>query len=158
MSSQTNQVLQDYPLYVASKAVVTGEWLEVQDKYKQEKFARVALADAKTIEKAIKAAVKAEIAMAELKPFEKQKILLHCVRRFNEMRDELTEILIAEGGKPRKAAAAEVERSQNKHSKELNSIQYICFSRSIGTVYNANFKQSHSFFHFIRIFIRHKDI
>lgn len=131
MSSQTNQVVQDYPLYVASKAVVTGEWLEVQDKYKQEKFARVALADAKTIEKAIKAAVKAEIAMAELKPFEKQKILLHCVRRFNEMRDELTEILIAEGGKPRKAAAAEVERLINTFQIAADAVTQLDDGRMI---------------------------
>jgi acyl-CoA reductase-like NAD-dependent aldehyde dehydrogenase len=44
--------------------------------------------------------VKAEADMAALKPFQKQKILLHCVKRFNELREELTEILIAEGGKP----------------------------------------------------------
>lgn len=104
---------QDYPLYVASKATFTGQWLEVKHKFSQEVYARVALADAKTLEKAIQAAVKAESEMAALKPFQKQKILLHCVRRFNEMREELTEILIAEGGKPRKAAAAEVERLIN---------------------------------------------
>ena len=51
--------------------------------------------------------------MAALEPFQKQKILLHCVKRFNEIREELTEILIAEGGKPRKAAGAEVERLIN---------------------------------------------
>src|SRR5690606_40251738 len=51
--------------------------------------------------------------MAALEPFQKQKILLHCVRRFHEIREELTEILIAEGGKPRKAAEAEVERLIN---------------------------------------------
>src|SRR5690606_2574733 len=48
-----------------------------------------------------------------LKPFQKQNILLHCVQRFKEIREELTNILIAEGGKPRKAAAAEVERLIN---------------------------------------------
>ena len=109
----TAKTTQDYPLYVAGKAVTTGKWLEVQDKYKQSTYARVALADTETLESAINAAVKAEKQMAELEPFHKQKILLHCVKRFNEMRDELTEILIAEGGKPRKAAAAEVERLIN---------------------------------------------
>lgn len=39
--------------------------------------------------------------------------MLHCVKRFNELRGELTEILIAEGGKPRGAASAEVERLIN---------------------------------------------
>ncbi|ENW94279.1 aldehyde dehydrogenase family protein [Acinetobacter dispersus] len=108
----TSSVL-DYPLYVAGKAVITGQWLEVHDKYRNTVYARVALADAKVLEKAISASVKAETEMAALKPFQKQKILLHCVKRFNELREELTEILIAEGGKPRGAASAEVERLIN---------------------------------------------
>src|SRR5690554_730375 len=103
----------DYPLYVASKALKTGQWLDVQHKYSQELYARVALADEKSIEKAIRAAVKAEAEMAKLQPFQKQKILLHCVQRFQNMREELVEILIAEGGKPRLAAMAEVERLIN---------------------------------------------
>ncbi|WP_163121898.1 aldehyde dehydrogenase family protein [Acinetobacter portensis] len=111
--TESNQHVKDYPLYVAGKAYKTEQWLDVEDKYKQTTFARVALADEKTLEKAIQSAVKAEKEMAKLEPFQKQKILLHCVKRFNEMRDELTEILIAEGGKPRKAAAAEVERLIN---------------------------------------------
>lgn len=103
----------DYPLYVAGKAITTGQWLEVHDKYNNTVYARVALADAKVLEKAISASVKAEAEMAALKPYQKQKILLHCVKRFNELREELTEILIAEGGKPRGAASAEVERLIN---------------------------------------------
>ena len=103
----------DYPLYLANKAVETGQWLAVQHKYSQKVYARVALADEKSIEKAIRAAVKAEAEMAKLQPFQKQKILLHCVQRFQNMREELVEILIAEGGKPRLAAMAEVERLIN---------------------------------------------
>ena len=105
--------MRDYPLYVAGKAASTGQWLEVHDKYRNTVYARVALADAKVLEKAISASVKAEQEMAALKPFQKQQILLHCVKRFNELREELTEILIAEGGKPRGAASAEVERLIN---------------------------------------------
>ncbi|WP_120430909.1 aldehyde dehydrogenase family protein [Acinetobacter baylyi] len=107
------QTVQDYPLYVAGKPVKTGQWLEVQHKYHHELYARVALADAKIIEKATVAAVKAEAEMASLKPYQKQQILLHCVRRFIEEKNLLTDILIAEGGKPRNAAAAEVERLIN---------------------------------------------
>ncbi len=103
----------DYPLYVAGKAITTGQWLEVQHKYQHTVYARVALADTKVLEKAIAASVKAEAEMAALKPYQKQKILVHCVKRFNELREELTEILIAEGGKPRGAASAEVERLIN---------------------------------------------
>lgn len=121
----------DYPLYVASKAVFTGQWLEVKHKFSQEVYARVALADAKTLEKAIQAALKAETEMAALKPFQKQKILLHCVNRFNEMREELTEILIAEGGKPRKAAAAEVERLINTFQIAADAVTQLDEGRMI---------------------------
>ncbi|TQR61722.1 aldehyde dehydrogenase family protein [Acinetobacter sp. RF14B] len=113
MGSTAVQPYNDYPLYVAGKPVETGAWLEVKHKYSQELYARVALADAKTLEQAIQAAAAAEAEMAALKPFQKQNILLHCVQRFKEVREELTNILIAEGGKPRKAAAAEVERLIN---------------------------------------------
>lgn len=113
MGSTAVQPYNDYPLYVAGKPVETGAWLEVKHKYSQELYARVALADAKTLEQAIQAAAAAEAKMAALKPFQKQNILLHCVQRFKEIREELTTILIAEGGKPRKAAAAEVERLIN---------------------------------------------
>ncbi|MCU4386416.1 aldehyde dehydrogenase family protein [Acinetobacter haemolyticus] len=117
--------VKDYPLYVAGKAVSTGQWLEVQNKYQQTVFARVAVADDKVLEKAILASVKAEVEMAALKPYQKQKILLHCVKRFNELRDELTEILIAEGGKPRNAASAEVERLINTFQLAADAVTQI---------------------------------
>ena len=112
MTLSTQEIL-ELPLYVAGKAVKTTQWLDVHCKFSGNIYARVALADDKVLERAISAAVKAEQEMAALKPFQKQKILLHCVKRFNEMRDELTELLILEGGKPRNAAAAEVERLIN---------------------------------------------
>lgn len=117
--------LMDYPLYVAGKAVTTGQWLYVSNKYQHSVYARVALADEKVLEKAIAASVKAEAEMAALKPFQKQKILLHCVKRFNELRDELTEILIAEGGKPRSAASAEVERLINTFQLAADAVTQI---------------------------------
>ena len=112
MTLSTQEIL-ELPLYVAGKAVKTTQWLDVHCKFSGSVYARVALADDKVLEKAISAAVKAEQEMAALKPFQKQKILLHCVKRFNEMREELTQLLILEGGKPRNAAAAEVERLIN---------------------------------------------
>lgn len=103
----------EYPLYLANEAVNSGQWLDVNHKYTGELYAKVALANDTILEDAIEAAVKAEKEMAALKPFQRQKILLDCVARFNENRTELTDILIAEGGKPRTAAAAEVERLIN---------------------------------------------
>ena len=122
---QNNEQVTDYPLFVAGKATKTQQWLDVKDKYTQNVIARVALADEKTIEKAISAAVKAEKEMAALEPYQKQKILLHCVKRFNEMRDELADILIAEGGKPKTAAIAEVERLINTFQIAADAVTQI---------------------------------
>lgn len=100
-----------YPLYLANKAHEgTDEALEVVNKYNQETVAEVARADAELLEQAIEAGVKAIPAMQALKPYQKQRILLDCVAKFNERFDEFTEALIAEGGKPEGAAKAEVKR------------------------------------------------
>lgn len=109
-SNQGFQLKAQYPLYVANQPIETGSWLDVTDKYSNKVVSRVAQADANTLDKAIAAAVNAEKAMAALKPFEKQKILLHCVNRFKERSDELTQILVIEGGKPLGSAKAEVLR------------------------------------------------
>jgi len=99
-----------YPLYLANRPVTSTEWLEVTDKYNHQTVTHVALADPAIIEQAIAAAVAAEKPMAQLKSYQKQAILLHCVRRFTERRDELTEVLIVEGGKSLTSAKAEVAR------------------------------------------------
>jgi acyl-CoA reductase-like NAD-dependent aldehyde dehydrogenase len=99
-----------YPLYLANRPVTSSEWLDVTDKYTLKTVTQVALADAAIIEKAIAAAVKAEKPMAQLKTYQKQAILLHCVKRFTERFDELTEVLVVEGGKSVTSAKGEVLR------------------------------------------------
>jgi acyl-CoA reductase-like NAD-dependent aldehyde dehydrogenase len=100
-----------YPLYLANKAHEgADEALEVINKYDQQIVAEVARADEELLEQAIAAGVKAIPAMQALKPYQKQRILLDCVAKFNERFDEFTEALIAEGGKPEAAAKAEVKR------------------------------------------------
>lgn len=131
MTDLKNNNIVEFPLYVAGKASKTGQWLEVHDKFSGEVYAKVALADAVTIEKAIASALKAESEMAVLKPFQKQKILLHCVKRFNEQREELTNILIAEGGKPRNAASAEVERLINTFQIAADAVSQLDDGRLI---------------------------
>jgi len=99
-----------YPLYLANQATTTQDWLDVTDKYTLKTVSKVALADSMTINQAIEAAVQAEGPMARLKSYQKQAILLHCVRRFTERRDELAEVLVVEGGKSLTSARAEVAR------------------------------------------------
>lgn len=130
MSSRSEMVL-DYPLYVAGKACETGQWLEIEDKFSGQTFARVALANSVVLEQAMSAAVQAEAAMAALKPFQKQQILLHCVQRFQQLRSELTDILVQEGGKPRLAAAAEVERLINTFQLAADAVTQLDEGRMI---------------------------
>ena len=99
-----------YPYYLASEAVYANKDLEVTDKYSGEVATRVAMADAKAIDQGIAAAVDATRAMAALAPYERQAILNHCVKRFQERADELAMALCIEAGKPINDARGEVSR------------------------------------------------
>ena len=78
-----------YPYYLANDAVAANTDLEVTDKFSGEVATRVAMADAKAIDKAIGYAVEAMPAMRAFPPFKRQAVLEHCVKRFRERYDEL---------------------------------------------------------------------
>jgi acyl-CoA reductase-like NAD-dependent aldehyde dehydrogenase len=99
-----------YPYYLANKAQTSKEWLDVTDKYSGKVATRVAVPDAKAVEQAIAAAVKATTPMREFKPWARQAVLQHCAKRFAERRDELAYALCVEAGKPIKDSAGEVTR------------------------------------------------
>ena len=99
-----------YPYYLANKPVATNTDLEVFDKYTGKRVTRVAVADAKAVGKAITAAYKAREAMAAFPPGARREVLEHCVRRFEERREELALALCIEAGKPIADARGEVTR------------------------------------------------
>ncbi len=99
-----------YPYYLANQPRTSKEMLDVRDKYSGQLATRVAVPDAKAVEKAIAAAVKATTPMRNFKPWARQVVLQHCAKRFAERRDELAEALCIEAGKPIKDAAGEVTR------------------------------------------------
>lgn len=99
-----------YPYYLANRAVYANEDLKVFDKYTQEQASCVALADAKAIDQAISAGEAATDAMRRMPAYERQAVLDHCVKRFNERFDELANALCVEAGKPIKDAQGEVTR------------------------------------------------
>ena len=99
-----------YPYYLANKPVATNTDLEVFDKYTGKRVTRVAVADAKAVGKAITAADKAREAMAAFPPGARREVLEHCVRRFEERREELALALCIEAGKPIADARGEVTR------------------------------------------------
>jgi acyl-CoA reductase-like NAD-dependent aldehyde dehydrogenase len=99
-----------YPYYIAGEPILANRSLEVRDKFTGEVATTVALADEEAIELAIDAAVKATQPMRELKAYERQAVLMHCVERFEERYEELAEVLCVEAGKPIKDSRGEVTR------------------------------------------------
>src|SRR5215813_12355926 len=99
-----------YPLYLGGEVASPNLDLEVFDKYSGELATRVPLADPATIDRAIALAADAAPAMAELPAYERQRVLAHCVRRFEERREELAFALCIEAGKPIKDSRGEVTR------------------------------------------------
>ncbi|HEY4559264.1 MAG TPA: aldehyde dehydrogenase family protein [Lysobacter sp.] len=98
------------PLHIAGESVTTGEWLDVVDKYRGDIAARVARAGADEVEHAIASAHAARGAMAAFPPDARRDVLEHCVRRFEERREELAELLCIEAGKPIRDSRGEVDR------------------------------------------------
>ena len=99
-----------YPYYLANRPHKPNTDLAVLDKYSGKLATRVAVPDAKAVEKAIAAAVSATVPMRAFKPWARQAVLMHCAQRFDERRDELAQALCIEAGKPINDAAGEVTR------------------------------------------------
>ena len=100
----------NWPYFLANKPLEPNQDLEVTDKFTGELATRVALADPAAIEKGIEGCVAAAEPFAEMRPYERQAILNHCVTRFTERFDELSMSLCIEAGKPIKDSRGEVSR------------------------------------------------
>ena len=103
-------IKENWPYYVANKPCEPNHDLEVTDKFTGDVAARVALADTKAIEEGIVGCVAAAEPFAEMRPYERQRVLNHCVARFTERFDELAMSLCIEAGKPIKDSRGEVSR------------------------------------------------
>jgi acyl-CoA reductase-like NAD-dependent aldehyde dehydrogenase len=99
-----------YPYYLANKPVKSNKKLDVLDKYTGKPVTRVALPDAAALEKAIAAAHDATLPMKRFRPYERQAVLEHCVKRFTQRKDELAHALCVEAGKPINDSIGEVVR------------------------------------------------
>ncbi|MEQ8764568.1 MAG: aldehyde dehydrogenase family protein [Planctomycetota bacterium] len=98
------------PYFLASRPATPNTDLEVKDKYTGEVLTHVPLADEAAIDRAIGAAEAAAHDMARLPSWKRRDILLHCVKRFEERKEELALSLCAEAGKPLKDSRGEVGR------------------------------------------------
>jgi acyl-CoA reductase-like NAD-dependent aldehyde dehydrogenase len=101
---------ENYPYYLANRAVYDNADLPVIDKFTGKVATKVALAGEAAIDAAIAAAVAAAEPMRKLKAYERQAVLMHCVKRFSERADELAESLCIEAGKPIRDSKGEVGR------------------------------------------------
>ncbi len=101
---------ENYPYYLANKAIYANNDLDVFDKFSGNLACRVAMADHAAIDQAIAAALEAERPMARLPGYKRQQVLNHCVNRFSARREELAHYLCIEAGKPIKYSHGEVER------------------------------------------------
>lgn len=99
-----------FPFYLGGEATAPNHDLAVTDKYSGETFAQVALAGSDDVSTAISLAAEAAGPMRRLAPYQRQGVLNHCVRRFEERADELAHLLCREAGKPIKYARGEVAR------------------------------------------------
>jgi len=99
-----------YPYYLANEAVSPNQDLAVTNKYTGDVVTRVAMADTAAIDAAIQAAVEATEPMRKMPAYQRQAVLNHCVRRFEERFEEIAQALCLEAGKPIKDARGEVTR------------------------------------------------
>ena len=99
-----------YPYYLANEAVFANQGLAVTNKYTNEVATYAAIADAEVIDQAIAAAAVSQPLLNKMAPYERQNILNHCVKRFEERFDELAHALCIEAGKPIKDSRGEVTR------------------------------------------------
>jgi len=103
-------ILEQYPIYVAGKAVTPNGDLKVHNKMNGKLVASVPLASAEHIETSIAAAHAARKPMAALASYERKRILLSCVKYFEDNFDMLANSLALEAGKPIKDSRGEVGR------------------------------------------------
>lgn len=99
-----------WPYFLANEPRTPNTDLAVTDKYSGEVAAEVALADPAAIDQGISGCVEATGPLAEMRPYERQAILNHCVKRFTERSEELAMSLCIEAGKPIKDSRGEVGR------------------------------------------------
>lgn len=99
-----------WPYFLANATQQPNHDLVVTDKYTGEVATTVAIADTAAIDAGIAAAVEATEPMRRLRPYQRQAVLDHCVRRFTERFDELAMSLCIEAGKPIKDSRGEVSR------------------------------------------------
>ena len=98
------------PLRIAGEEVTTGEWIDVRSPWSGELVARAAKAGPPEIELAIARAAAGYEETRRLPAHRRAEILRRLGEELARVRSELSDTIVAEAGKPRRYAEAEVER------------------------------------------------
>jgi acyl-CoA reductase-like NAD-dependent aldehyde dehydrogenase len=104
-------VAPDLPLRIGGEEVATGDWIEVRSPQSGALLARAARAGAPEIERAIAAAGRAFAETRRMPAHRRSAILRSIEGSVSANRDAYTDTIVAEAGKPRRYAAAEVDRA-----------------------------------------------
>jgi acyl-CoA reductase-like NAD-dependent aldehyde dehydrogenase len=101
-------------LLLAGEWIETGEWIEVRSPYSHEAVARVPRAGGAEARRAVDAA---EAALAEPLPAHKRaEILVRVAGYLGRRHEEVAQTIVAEAGKPLKAARTEVTRAMTTYT------------------------------------------
>jgi acyl-CoA reductase-like NAD-dependent aldehyde dehydrogenase len=102
--------MQKFPLILAGQHSTPNQDLSIKDKYTNQIIATAPLATAEHFEKAIQAGCAAADAMQQLTGADRKRILVHCVERLQQSREEFVQTLVQEAGKPIAFAEIEMDR------------------------------------------------
>jgi acyl-CoA reductase-like NAD-dependent aldehyde dehydrogenase len=104
--------MERYPLIIGGEKAETDETITVRFPYTGEVYAQVCSAGSAELDKAVAAACRGFETTRVLSSGRRAAILCRLADRINERATELADVLVMEGGKTRKFAAAEVARAE----------------------------------------------
>ena len=101
----------DLPLRIAGQEVSTGDWIEVRSPHSGQTLGRVARAGVPEVDRAIDAAHRSFAETRRLPSHRRAAVLRAIEADIESRRGEYVETIVSEAGKPRRYAAAEVDRA-----------------------------------------------
>jgi acyl-CoA reductase-like NAD-dependent aldehyde dehydrogenase len=104
--------MEPYPILLGGEKKVTGEIAHVRFPYTGERYADVCMASPNDLKAAVTAACAGFAKTRMLSTFERSRILYNLADEIARRSADLAEVLVMEGGKTQKFAAAEVARAE----------------------------------------------
>jgi len=102
--------MQKFPMFLAGQCSTPNQDLTIKNKYTNQIIATAPLATPDHFEKAIQAGCAAADAMQQLTGAKRKGILLHCIARLRQSKEDFIQTLVQEAGKPIAFAEIEVDR------------------------------------------------